>query len=420
MKAQMLNSIFQQKQKNKDDDKENKETHCSNTVQHLNSSKDKDSFPREFGIKKRKVENTVTDLFCFNEGHVDAGTLDDFSDYLRSQETWYLVDGVTPEDVEAKTIIALSPQRIKKDEFQEFDKIIVKRFYMGSWSLNELIICQKHVYPNVPVDLMIELYRKAGGVPRYTLQRVEEAMKYYDPETISVRIEIVITSFERVEDAILEVRNLLDIINFFTEKGHIKVTKKLEVRAWSDLLEQIRNYKAYPSACGIMLELYVIHLFITGDCHFETRKLEDLNVDNDECTETYTVKPHPKIECILSPEELASHNEEKVIVPSKSNFGAADLFVSPNDIFQITVSHRHPIKQTELVNIVKNIPGYIKHSNAKIRLYFVVPDDIYENYKTQDIVTRDVDTKSLRKVKTQNSILKNVKQWVIKVDIKHT
>ncbi|RIB25147.1 hypothetical protein C2G38_2138897 [Gigaspora rosea] len=286
------------------------------------------------------------ELFCFNEGHVDAETLDDFSDYLRSQETWYLVDGVIPEDVEAKTIIALSPQSIKKDEFQEFDKIIVKRFYMGPWSLNELKICQKYVYPNVPADLMTELYREAGGVPRYTLQRVEKAMKYYDPETISGRIEIVRTSFERVEDAILE-------------------------------------------------------------------------VDSDECMETYTVKPHPKIEYILSPEELASHNEEKVIVPSKSNFGAADLFVSPNDIFQITVSHRHPIKQTELVNIVKNLPGYIKDSNAKIRLYFVVPDDIYENYKTQDIVTRDVDTKSLRKVKTQNSILKNVEQWVIKVDIKH-
>ncbi|CAG8836112.1 5500_t:CDS:2, partial [Gigaspora margarita] len=353
-----------------------------NTVQQFKSSKDKDSFPREFAIKKRKVvitplrdsqgtvekqtltndlnteqvnhkktqENltqartaaltTQRDNVLNNEhfipsniiksvnncsfpilpiytreeyeeiynlliknssaitrhkfivtgtsgiGHVDAGTLDDFSDYLKSQETWYLVDGVTPEDVEAKTIIALFPQSIK-----------------------------------------------------------------------------------------------------------------------------IRNYKAYPSARGIMLELYVIHLFITGDCHFETWKLEDLNVDNDECTETYTVKPHPKIEYILNPEELASHNEEKVIVPSKSNFGAADLFVSPNDIFQITVSHRHPIKQTELVNIVKNIPGYIKDSNAKIRLYFVVSDDIYENYKTQDIVTRDVDTKSLRKVKTQNSILKNVEQW---------
>ncbi|CAG8854048.1 45640_t:CDS:1, partial [Gigaspora margarita] len=152
--------------------------------------------------------------------------------------------------------------------------------------LHKPAICQKHVYPNVPVDLMTELYRKAGGVPRYTLQRVEEAMKYYDPETISGRIEIVRLSFERVEDAILEVRNLSDIINFFTEKGesiHIsnclihrwsnhtfdnynlgwasnyifeEVTKKLEVRAWSDLLEQIRNYKAYPSARGIMLELY--------------------------------------------------------------------------------------------------------------------------------------------------------------------
>ncbi|KAF0543581.1 rxlr effector candidate protein [Gigaspora margarita] len=118
---------------------------------------------------------------------------------------------------------------------------------------------------------MTELYRKAGGVPRYTLQRVEEAMKYYDPETISGEsIHISNCLIHRWSNHTFDNYNLGWASNYIFEE----VTKKLEVRAF---LEQIRNYKAYPSARGIMLELYVIHLFITGDCHFETRKLEDHN-----------------------------------------------------------------------------------------------------------------------------------------------
>ncbi|CAG8631314.1 442_t:CDS:2, partial [Cetraspora pellucida] len=336
-------------------------------------------------------------------------------EYLNHNSIWHLVDSVlTPEDVEAKTVIALSPRSIKRDEFQEFDKIIVKRFYMGPWSLEELLICQEHVFPAVPIDIMMELYNKAGGIPRYIFQRMEEAMKYHDPKTILGKEEILRLSFKRISDAILEISDFSDILKFFNEK-----TEK--AHAWDDLLEKIQTHKSYPSVRGIMLELYVIHLFSCGDRCFEMRKLEEYNGKTNECTtdtKIYTIIPQPKIEYILTPNELLNHEEYKIILPSKSNFGAADLFITPNDIFQVTVSQRHPIKQAELSNLVTNMPARTKDKNAKIWFFFVVPDDIYSTFKYQDIIIRDNDTKTFRKVKSINPILNNLEQWVLKIDMK--
>ena len=98
-----------------------------------------------------------------------------------------------------------------------------------------------------------------------------------------------------------------------------------------------------------------------------------------------------------------------------SNFGAADLLYTPDMIFQVTVSEVHPIKQVELVKIVENMPAYKK--NNPISLVFVVPDDIYDNFKYQDIVTKDKTSKTFRKVIKLDSKLKNMQQWVLKVDI---
>ncbi|GBC06271.1 hypothetical protein RclHR1_06720007 [Rhizophagus clarus] len=123
-----------------------------------------------------------------------------------------------------------------------------------------------------------------------------------------------------------------------------------------------------------------------------------------------------EVDYIRTAKELSNKDNGRFIFPETTNFGAADLFYTPNMIFQVTVSNNHPIKQVELVNIVENMPAYGK--NIPIYLVFVVPDDIYDNYKYQDIVTKDPVSKSWRKVKTMDKKLKNMEQWVLRIDMK--
>jgi hypothetical protein len=122
-------------------------------------------------------------------------------------------------------------------------------------------------------------------------------------------------------------------------------------------------------------------------------------------------------------------NEENIhIRPTVKNFGAVDLIVFPDKLFQITVSEKHNIKQNELIKIIEKMPAY--KTGNKIRLYFVVPDDIYNDYTCQsyvktrnkdnyqgDIDYNDPNEVMFRPVIYTSSVLESVEQWVLKIDL---
>ena len=48
---------------------------------------------------------------------------------------------------------------------------------MGPWTSEEELSCRKHVFPLVPEGIVINLFHKTGGVPRYVLQNVEVSIR---------------------------------------------------------------------------------------------------------------------------------------------------------------------------------------------------------------------------------------------------
>lgn len=151
----------------------------------------------------------------------------------------------------------------------------------------------------------------------------------------------------------------------------------------------INHRKAYPKmmrsyaiASGIMFEFYVIYLFRTGNHKFKTRSLVDGK------TSTFSLNGKLEVELIRNPEDLSNYKtgqKNVLFIPNKDNFGAADFIISPNRIFQVTVSKEHPIKQLELVKLVVNMQTY--KDNKEIRFYFV-PDEVYDEYKPQKLQHR--------------------------------
>nr|CAG8547199.1 9435_t:CDS:2 [Entrophospora candida] len=207
-----------------------------------------------------------------------------------------LADGViNPEDVEAKTAITLSPKSIKKYEFQEFDKIIVKRFYIGPWSLNESLICKKYVFLRVPIPKVMD---------------------------------------EILSNCLIHQWPNLTYDDYYLGWASNFIFDEIQKKNASG---KIQDHKKYPSARGIMFEL-----------HDDEDDADKDGVDKyTAIIRKYTIKHQPRVEYILTPEELSEHNEgNRVILPSKSNFGAADLFVTPDNIFQVTMPKKHPIKQS--------------------------------------------------------------------------
>src|SRR5437763_15533039 len=60
------------------------------------------------------------------------------------------------------------------------------------------------------------------------------------------------------------------------------------------------------------------------------------------------------------------------------NFPCVDMILTPNSLFQITISPHHPVKQEPLRKILEKLPA-----KKKISLYFVVPEAIFETFTFQ-------------------------------------
>lgn len=166
------------------------------------------------------------------------------------------------------------------------------------------------------------------------------------------------------------------------------------------------------SAREFLFEYYVIHLFCTGNHKFEIKNLKEKGSDQ------FFIYSKPKVGHIKIVSDLSKYPKENtVIMPDKQNFGITDLFVTSYNILQVTMSEDHPINQAKLVNIINEMLFYKYNKNTKLWLYFAVPDEIYDNFKHQKYTTKDKDSKEDCPVKIENSTLRNVEQWALKVQI---
>ncbi|CAG8581041.1 10305_t:CDS:2 [Acaulospora morrowiae] len=103
-----------------------------------------------------------------------------------------------------------------------------------------------------------------------------------------------------------------------------------------------------------------------------------------------TISIKPTTQYIRYASQLTEYNQESIIIkPTIRNFSAVDLILTPNCIFQITVSPKHPVKQGELINISQS---------------YVTPKKKIGN-----------DLEAFQAVKRKSAILNNVEQWVVKI-----
>src|SRR5262249_49881867 len=102
-----------------------------------------------------------------------------------------------------------------------------------------------------------------------------------------------------------------------------------------------------------------------------------------------------------------------LFIPTVPNFPCLDLFLAPDGLFQVTVSSNHPVKQAPLKDIAESILGNNWNAtNKELRLYFVVPSDIYDNFMAQNYLTT-------AGAVSQNifAAVQRVKQYALKFDL---
>lgn len=87
------------------------------------------------------------------------------------------------------------------------------------------------------------------------------------------------------------------------------------------------------------------------------------------------------------------------LIPSARNFESVDLIStrSPYSLFQMTIADTHSIKSNGLKVILEHLKdAYNWKETDRIRLYIVVPDDVFDTFQKLPKIISSVDQYALR------------------------
>lgn len=374
---------------------------------------------------------------CYVFGGVSTlryGDIEDFRPFLDLRETWYLVDSAPrPQLVEAKTIISVSPKTLysEVDQYQEIDKRVPWRYYMAPWILEELEQCRGEIrgFQAVSKEFMEQLYDLIGGVPRYVLEKPKDVLSL-DPDDLAGAKD---SAYERVRQAIDSVKDPLKLMQCFRQgkdslefssrllhrwpsddhknfrlewaSAHVaeEVSKSLQDAAWKSILKSLVT-DGNGAAKGVMFETYVQHIFRKGDCQFQIKNLEDGTVQD------FDIPANPRVGWF---KEIPALSAGSLQIPKQCNYACVDLLLAPRHLFQITVSKKHDIKGPPFSDLLDDLirQNWIG-SSGEAQLIFVVPTEIYKDFRAQKYLTSAGDV-----YKRLPKQIRRVKQFVLNIDL---
>jgi hypothetical protein len=353
-------------------------------------------------------------MYLLSPNGVKEGSLQEFRPYLRSPTTFYIVDGMEPLHVDAKTILLTS---LCKDIWHRFSKTSCALRYMPVWSREELHSCRSLLFPSLQEELVENLYLKWGGIARYVLKYARDPdQQALLNEALDIsNIDSVVESFGGSGQKADASSRLIhrSVIDGFHGGPYQFASAYVVDQIYNRVYAKDRNHLIrFLSASqgigntgqlrGVLFEKYA-HTVIAKGGSF---KIRDLNT-NEESTlhlpiglSTSFFSNNPQVQ------DLATNCYFR---PISETFESVDSFIKPNLLFQMTGAKNHPCKQTGLRDVLT-----ILGNPSKPQLYFVVPPDRFASFKYQSYQGTD------GKVLKQKGIVANVKklsQFVLTFDL---
>ncbi|KAF9157937.1 hypothetical protein BGX21_002170 [Mortierella sp. AD011] len=182
--------------------------------------------------------------------------------------------------------------------------------------------------------------------------------------------------------------------------------KKLKDPVSAKLLtdEHNKNLKAIEEIPqGSILEKQKIrsaHTVKQGSRNFEAKSLQgDTDI-------TITLPANPPAQYFDKIETVAPGT---LCIPNSFNFPCMDMLLAPKCLLQITTDKEHGIMSEKYKELLQTLveKGWIR-SFEEVQMVFVVPQDIYDEYKKHHYLTKG---KTVNKRVSQD--LKDIKQYVL-------
>ena len=338
------------------------------------------------------VERVNFPVFVFNnEGVFRLPSMEAVdTEILSNKSLYYLYDAAThvcrPKGIKATRFIFSSPE---KENWSDVVKAGVVTYYMPIWSVNEVEeVIAHHKMPDNRASSVRDRFGKFGGIPRILFEKNSERAEQYDNEVVRQCNSIEVKSIDSLQLDKTHVKNhkLLHMkVDDSYTRYRVAISSTYVAKMMYDALverqkENLYNFLNVSSDVGEvgairgkLFEMYCHDLFSKGGT-FQTRC-----IDGERESLTF---PCMKVYYFKSTEDLSSMSSKPdfYAVPWVKNYETVDSIIPSLKIcFQMTISRRHSIKSTE--HVLK-IFGWERQA-VHLRLYFVVPNVIYESFRPE-------------------------------------
>ncbi|KAG2431995.1 hypothetical protein HYH02_013067 [Chlamydomonas schloesseri] len=345
--------------------------------------------------------------FCYNTktGDTLCGEVSSFMAALMNPDTWYIADAMPPElKTKAHLLLITSP---KRDTYKVLEKRGARMLHMPPWSLEELQACRSKLDLSVSEAFVKKCFEYGGGVARYSLLQLEASNN--DVEELlregllqQLRGAIDTSSVSQVRAALADVATQDMGLDTSHRVIHIKTdssySKRLLEFASRWVAERFMNKAAAEDEYGLVSlvngsqdtfrglmhevwmhrtlpkggEFTIAPVKLTGGTPKLVREAE------------YTLKLPPcKEEVFEEVVDLARKGCEEGVYykPVSARLPLVDSLLRVGgvmNLFQMTVSPDKPVDFAKLEGLLGDL-GITPQQEA--RLIFVVPEDIYPNFK---------------------------------------
>ncbi|CAI2182544.1 5930_t:CDS:2, partial [Funneliformis geosporum] len=358
--------------------------------------------------------------------------------YQSRRDVLYIVDGMEPKEVEAKTILVCSPRKSHYSNFDKYPLAIIR--YMPEWTLNEIHTCRSEMFSDIEEEKANRLFSMWGGIPRFILEQTDDERghqiklinaievcgdKIFDyigghdasPEISHCLIHLW-TNLPTEEKAITtngsvdvevtyieEIPYTQQLYYFASNYVATLVTEKYKQKLMGKLFRDIEVSLLTGTSDQFLGTCFeqIAHRILRGGGKFQVRSLEP------DCqNENNLFQPFAKQENILIFSKIEDIEDQKYYQPEIKNFPTIDALCAPDVLLQMTTSMTHPIKMVGLNKLYDKLT-----KDTEISFYFVVPAQLYDRYQKQGFITTKED--NARRLSTW--IRQHVKQYALRIDL---
>ncbi len=418
-------------------------------------------------------EPNTKDCLCYyfngTTQEILASSISDFSRMkdINNRKIFYLVDGHAAPYNAFKTVLICSP---RKEYYSNICKGAARFLYMPIWKYDCINICKNQFFPDLDQDIVNELFKRWGGVPRYVLNIPNDFLKYEldsklspnSNKSIMTTNDKIIYLLEKQLKQSIEESNLISIKRF---EGILTSNEDVSNRILHIIVEendflsksiQFASqyvarliYRHLQSIDKIALKQELVNYFNDKECNRRQRIdkifenfVHDFisnfektvlirHLESNNQMQNFELKLD---KCIskLDEENFKNFDEFKNLIHSFNNQEFNRIYYLPNDsfptfdsivldkqnklekkcqIFNMTTGSRHDFKYSSLI---QEIFEYLLQEKFKIEFYYAVPEINFKHFhKPQIAFSIERDDKSDEK---QNEETERLKENWIKIN----